>query len=171
VAASWLALIFLVAASIPLSAQQSSSYDPWLDYNGDGQISASDLSSLAQAYGASGESTRNVTVVGHLTKLERVAVNVSLSPHTSWNSNLIWVDGYIKMTILISLIPNQSNKLYVYAYDSTGLSGPSWVIEQISSIPTYWVKTYDVFNQQLRIGLENTSTDYCVLNVEVYLIA
>ena len=119
--ASCLALILLVVTSIPLSGQQSSNYDPWLDYNEDGRINASDLSSLAQAYGAEGEPIKNVTVVGHSTKLVRAAVNVSLSPSTSWDSGLIWVDGYAKVSILISVIPSQSNRLMVYVHDYAGL--------------------------------------------------
>ena len=169
-AASWLALILLVVTSIPLSGQQSSSYDPWLDYNEDGRINASDLSSLAQAYGAEGDPIKNVTIVGHSTKLIRAAVNVSLSPQTSWDSGLIWVDGYAKVSILISLTPPMSNTLQLYAHDYTGLSGPAWLLEQ-GEMGTYWIKTFDVMNQQIRIRLTNTSASSCILNVDVYLVA
>jgi hypothetical protein len=174
VIATWLATALLVAASTPQSGQQSSTngtYDPWLDYNEDGTIDAADLSLLGQAYGAEGEPIKNVTVVGHLTKLVRAAVNVSLSPTTSWDSGLIWIDGYAKVSILISLKPSSSNQLYIYAYDDTGLSGPSWLIEYANSMGTYWIKTFDVMNQQIRINLSNISGDTCTLNVDVYLMA
>lgn len=170
VAALWLTLILLVIVSIPQSGQQPSSYDPWLDYNEDGRINASDLSSLAQVYGAEGEPIKNVTLVGHLTKLVRAAVNISLSPSTSWDSGLIWMDGYAKVSILISLTPPMSNTLQLYAHDYTGLSGPAWLLEQ-SEMGTYWIKTFDVMNQQIRIRLSNTSASSCILNVDVYLVA
>ena len=67
VIATWFATALLVVSSIPQSGQQSSSsgiYDPWLDYNEDGKIDATDLSLLGQAYGAEGEPIKNVTVVG-----------------------------------------------------------------------------------------------------------
>ena len=171
VIAMWLATTLLIVASTPQSGQQSSNYDPWLDYNEDGTIDAADLSLMGQAYGAEGEPTKNVTVVGHLTKLVRAAVNVSLSPPNSWDSGLIWIDGYAKVSILISLTPSSSNNLKVYAHDDTGLSGPSWLIEYVTSMGTYWVKTFDVMNQQIRINLSGISGDTCILNVDVYLMA
>jgi hypothetical protein len=170
VAVTWFVLILLVVTSIPLSGQQAGSYDPWLDYNEDGKIDAADLSSMAQAYGAEGEPTRNVTVVGHSTKLVRAAVNISLSPSASWDSGLVWIDGYAKVSILISLIPPRSNRLEVYAHDYTGLSGPSWRLEQIN-IGTYWTKTFDVMNQQIRINISNIDTESGTLNVDIYLMA
>jgi len=56
------ALALLTVALSPLSAQLSGSYDSWLDFNGDGIIDANDLQPLGQAYGASGDPTRNVNV-------------------------------------------------------------------------------------------------------------
>ncbi len=172
-AAFWLALILLVVASVPLSGQQpGGNYDPWLDYNGDGKINAADLSSMAQSYGAEGDPIRNVTIIGHATKLIRVAVDIALSPRASWYSGLIWVDGYAKMTTLISLIPSPSNKFDILAYDYTGLSGSSWALELPTTMGAYWVKTYDVVNQQIMINVNNTSTDTpSKLNVDVYLMA
>lgn len=43
-------------------APLTSSYDPWIDYNEDGTVDVSDLSSLGQAYGSSGDPTKNVNV-------------------------------------------------------------------------------------------------------------
>jgi hypothetical protein len=44
----------LAVALVPLSGQQGSSYNPWLDYNDDGIIDAYDLQALGQAYGSTG---------------------------------------------------------------------------------------------------------------------
>jgi len=53
-----IALVFsislLIVALVPLSGQQGSSYNPWLDYNGDGLINVEDLHALGQVYGTSG---------------------------------------------------------------------------------------------------------------------
>ena len=57
-----LGAILLTMAFVPLSGQQEASYDPWLDYNGYGQVDAVDLHSLGQTYGGSGDSTKNVNV-------------------------------------------------------------------------------------------------------------
>jgi hypothetical protein len=57
------AVILLVLVFIPLAHQQGGgTYDPWLDSNGDGKINVSDLQPLGQAYGNSGDPTRNVNV-------------------------------------------------------------------------------------------------------------
>jgi hypothetical protein len=170
VVAFWLALILLVLTSIPMSGQQSSDYDPWLDYDEDGRIDASDLSSLAQAFGAEGEPIKNVAVVGHSTKLIKAAVDVSIPASTSWDSGLIWIDGYAKVSILVSLSPSDSNTLKLYAHDDTGLSGPTWLLEQ-TAMGSYYIRTFDVMNQQVRINLLNSSTGSCTLNVDVYLMA
>jgi hypothetical protein len=37
-------------------------YDPWLDYNGDGKIDLKDVYPMHLAYGAAGDSTKNVNV-------------------------------------------------------------------------------------------------------------
>jgi hypothetical protein len=61
--ATLFALVLLTLVLIPIAHQQGGgAYDPWLDYNGDGKIDVNDLHSLGQAYGTSGDPTRNVNV-------------------------------------------------------------------------------------------------------------
>jgi hypothetical protein len=60
--ASSFATILLTVALAPLSGQQGSNYDPWLDFNGDGKVDAIDLQALGQTYGGLGDSTRDVNV-------------------------------------------------------------------------------------------------------------
>lgn len=52
------ATLFIV---IPIRSA-TSPYDPWIDYNDDGKISLSDLVSLANSYGTTGDPTKNVNV-------------------------------------------------------------------------------------------------------------
>lgn len=56
------AAVLLTVAFAPLSGQQGSNYDPWLDFNGDGKVDVNDLQTMGQTYGSSGDSTKNVNV-------------------------------------------------------------------------------------------------------------
>jgi hypothetical protein len=62
VVATLFAICLLTLIFIPLTSQSAGTYDPWLDYNGDGKVDANDLHLIAQTYGASGDPTRNVNV-------------------------------------------------------------------------------------------------------------
>lgn len=48
--------------NVILAQTNGSEYDPWIDYNDDGLIDVNDLASMSQAYGSSGDTTKNVTV-------------------------------------------------------------------------------------------------------------
>jgi hypothetical protein len=164
-------LVLVTIALTPLSSQQAGTFDPWLDYNEDGKIDISDLQPLSQAYGTSGDTTKNVTVVKHETKLIRVAVGVSVPPRGEWTSGLIWIDGYSKVTVLIlqglSLVPCRMN---LTAWDYTGNNG--WAADRVSNPSDSWVKTYDVMNQQLSIDfISDDSTHTATLYIDVYLMA
>jgi hypothetical protein len=52
------ATIFMV---IPIRSS-TNPYDPWIDYDDDGKIGLSDLVSLANSYGTTGDPTKNVNV-------------------------------------------------------------------------------------------------------------
>jgi len=169
--ATLFALVLLTIALTPLSSQQVGTYDPWLDYNEDGKIDISDLQPLSQAYGTSGDTTKNVTVVRHESKLIRAAVNVSVPPRGEWTSELIWIDGYCKVTVLIlQVLPFVPCRMNITAWDYTGSS--SWRVEYLSNPNYSWVKTYDVMNQQLSIDfVSDDSTHTATLYIDVYLMA
>lgn len=44
------------------SSLSNSSYDPWVDYDSDGDVDSMDLFTLAAVYGSSGDPTKNVAV-------------------------------------------------------------------------------------------------------------
>ncbi len=162
------AFVLIIAARVPLSVQQIGTYDPWLDYNGDGIIDVNDLQPLSQAYGTSGDPTRNVTIAQHVTKLVRAAVSVYVPPSTEWDSGLVSIDGYSKITVLISIMPYGSNQLTLNASD---YAGTMWRIELLTNIGNYWVKTYDVMNQQIQIIFGNGLGTGSTLDVDIYLVA
>jgi len=162
-------VVLLTVVLAPIFSQSSGTYDPWLDYNEDGIIDVNDLHPLGQAYGTSGDPTRNVTIAGHVSKLIRAAESVSVPPTLGWVSDLIWIDGYAKITILITLNPSSLNcSSTVWAYDSSGIT--SWLVDY-SRFERHWVKTYDVMNQQIRVQFLNSNWFSITLDVEIYLVA
>lgn len=64
------------------SSPGTKEYDPWLDYNEDGKISLSDLVSLAQDYGATGDPIKNVNVTNFPLD-EQGNLKVSIGDQTS----------------------------------------------------------------------------------------
>jgi len=166
------ASILLTLVIIPITHQQiGGTYDPWLDYNEDGKIDVNDLHPLGQAYGTLGDPTKNVTTAGHVSKLIRAAVSVSVDPGPwgSWDSDLIWIDGYAKITILMTLNPSSLNcTSTVWAYDSSGIT--LWLVDTCK-FERHWVKTYDVMNQQIRVLFYNINAFSITLNVDIYLVA
>ncbi len=166
--ATLFALVLLTVASTPLSGQQTSgSYDPWLDYNEDGSIDVDELHSLGEVYGSSGDPTKNVTITGHATKYLRPGgLHFPIPPDTDWLSDMISIDGYAKVTVLI-LLSAASNCYYeISACDDNGCS---WKIEQANVAS--WVKTYDVMNQRIQILIHNKSSSAITADVGIYLVA
>lgn len=72
------ALILLSVALMPLSVQQTSTYDPWLDYDEDGKIDVNDLHPLGQSYGSTGDPTKNVNVTNWPVERELFPENLIL---------------------------------------------------------------------------------------------
>jgi len=164
-----LAIALLTVAFIPLAHQQGGgSYDPWLDYNEDGKIDVNELSPLGQAYGTSGDPTKNVTIVGHATKVIRVVTSVGVPASGSWVSDFVSIDGYSKVTVLIYMTTNQ-NVYYLRATDNDGTY--RWTADTVNNFNGYVVKTYDVMNQGIIFMIYNNSPSVAYLTVEVYLMA
>ena len=170
--ATLLALVLLTVASAPQSGQQNgNTYDPWLDYNEDGAIDANDLYQIAQAYGSSGEPTRNVTISSHVTSYIRLggASNISIPADSNWLSEMIIIDGYAKVTILIRTSIGGGFAYWdLCACDN---DGHEWVMERASQTSSNWVKTYDVMSQRMRIRIYNSYTSTITADVAVYLMA
>jgi len=164
------ALVLLTVASTPLSGQQGNgSYDPWLDYDENGIIDTHELQQLGGAYGSTGDTTRNVTIAGHVTAYFRPGgANFTIPAGTNWLSDMISVDGYATVTVLIQVSSSSNFEGRVYACDN---SGSSWVVETITPVNNNWVKTYNVMNQRVQIFIRNGSTPAITVNVGVYLVA
>lgn len=165
--ATLFALVLLTVASTPLSGQQTSgSYDPWLDYDENGIIDANELHSLGEAYGSSGDATKNITVTGHATEYLRPGLHISILSGDDWLSDMISIDGYAKVTVLIRLSLASNCNYQIFACDD---DGESWQIEQANVAS--WVKTYDVMNQRIQMKINNNSASAITAEVGIYLMA
>ncbi len=165
-----LASALLVLAHAPLSGQQSDGrYDPWLDYDEDGDIDVNELRQLGEAYGSTGNPTKNVTVADHATEYIRVGGgNISVQPYTNWLSDIIPTDGYAKVTILVFLSPASNRLLNIFAI---GNEGYSWFVETVDPNGDSWVKTYDVMGSGIQIRIDNPNPSLVRAEVGFYLIA
>ena len=163
------AIILLTVTSAPWSGQQDSgSYDPWLDYDENGKIDVNELHRLGEAYGSLGDATRNVTIAGHITAYLRPGgEHLSIPGGSSWFSDMISVDGYATVTVLIWVSPAPTCYYYLYACDNNGYS---WPVETIDPDGQSCVKTYDVMNQRIQIKIENWGSAITA-EVAVYLVA
>ncbi len=164
-----LALALLTLAHAPLSGQQGSgSYDPWLDYDENGVIDANELHQLGEAYGSLGDATRNVTIAGHVTAYLRPGgEHLSIPGSSNWLSDMISIDGYATVTVLI-WVSSASNCYYeLFACDNGGYS---WLLDKTGTGVANWVKTYDVMSQRVQIKIYNGGASVTA-EVAVYLVA
>jgi hypothetical protein len=163
------AIILLTVTSAPRSGQQDSgSYDPWLDYDENGRIDVNELHRLGEAYGSLGDATKNVTIAGHITAYLRPnGGNFSIPAGYDWYSEMVSVDGYETVTVLIKA-STSTIEGYLYACDS---SGYSWLVDHILLDDYYWVRTYDAMNQQVQIRIRNGGSTAITVQVAVYLVA
>ncbi len=160
-------LVFCLTATIFIVS--STGYDPWIDYDEDGTVDYDDFISLAGEYGTSGDPTKNVTIVGHATKVIHAAINVSVGVDEWWTSDYISVDGYAKVTVLIYIATTSYRySLLAYSDDTTQMW---WIVDEAMSLDEDFVKTYDVMHQQIRIQVQNLALVQERVWVDVYLMA
>ena len=167
--ATLFAVILLTVVVVPMSTQQSGMYDPWLDYNEDGVIDVNELHPLGEAYGSSGDPTKNVTIAKHASKVIRAAVGVSVPSSTYWFSDPIAIDGYSKVTVLIRFYA-VANAYYLIASDNI-VDSAWWSVDSAVSFPLHLVKTYDVMNQRIEVQAWNGDGEARTIDVDIYLMA
>jgi hypothetical protein len=141
-------------------------YNPWADYNGDGTIDIFDIVPVAVSFGATGDSTKNVTIAGHANKLA-YNVTTSVAAGDVFYSPWISVDGYSKISIcMYNVITNDAFSLRARHY---GYVSEFWVDQQVNITGDFW-KTYDVPNQEIQVRVENNDAGSRTLSLDVYLI-
>jgi len=101
-----------------LLAQGSGEYDPWLDYNEDGIVDVNDLHPLGQAYGSSGDPTKNVNVTNWPVSTDTaVWYDAYLGPWDELTSGWYEADGFGQLHLLVSaslLTGSEEVELYIY---------------------------------------------------------
>jgi len=152
--------------NVILAQTSGSEYDPWLDQNEDGIIDVNDLSPLGQAYGSSGDPTKNVTT----TLAHRIGYYNDTSPPASF----ITIDtrGYREITLVFSTddIATVDVQWWVYG---TGFHDSYFPIETINFFNSgggkEW-RTYQVHGAKLAITVD--ALDFSVgYQVSYYMTA
>lgn len=89
-----ISIIFLAIASAPLSSQEGSSYDPWIDYNDDGDIDVNDLHELAAKYGTSGKPINKTELLLNLqSRIEALEAKVQTLEINAVSSKFLYSDS------------------------------------------------------------------------------
>jgi hypothetical protein len=145
-------------------------YDPWNDLNSDGTVDIYDAINLAGTYGTSGDPTKNVTIAGHANKLVYSVEEQPVPAGGYFLSPSISVDGYSKMTVSIYEYnpPTSFNRYQLAArhFNSSNFFG----VDTQFNITLGLVKTYDVPNQEIVVGLFNYDTKQSYVWIDVYVI-
>jgi len=151
------ATLFMIRAS-----WSGGEWDPWVDIKEDGTVDIYDAITLANAYGTSGDTTKNVSITDWRAR-DLVLVNVSacaainfsdaqvVSPYTSWFIEVPTL-GYRKVTVGV-LCPTAAVDVTI----SWGVGSSSSHYYQVEN----WTDTkewrqYDVAGRTLRIEIYNT---------------
>ena len=154
--------LFMVKAS-----WSGGEWDPWVDIKEDGTVDIYDAITLANAYGTSGDTTKNVTIVGHASKL---AYNITTSVPAGQQFTTPWilVDGYSKISVCVYNVAAIDS--YSLTTRHTGYISEWYVDHQVNATGDI-VKTYDVPNQEIRIICENNDAGSRTLSLDIYLLA
>jgi hypothetical protein len=108
-----------------LLAQGSGEYDPWLDYNEDGIVDVNDLHPLGQAYGSSGDPTKNVNVTNWPVSTDTaVWYDVYLGAWTNLMSGWYEADGFGQLHLLVRTL-GATGDVYLDFY---GLIPPDFAV-------------------------------------------
>jgi hypothetical protein len=160
-----LCLTVTLFAVVP-TRSQSGVYDPWNDVNDDGVIDMADISIAIESFMASGDPTKNVTITGHANKLA-YTVDVNLNAGNYFYAMPISVDGYSKMTICIYT----TSTLNWFGIQTCHFGGDKrFTMDIVTNFAVWWVKTYDVPNQEIFITLRNDDAGVRNFVIDVYLI-
>jgi len=152
--------------NVILAQTNGSEYDPWLDYNEDGIIGVNDLSLLGQAYGSSGDLTKNVTTT--------LAYRIGYYNDTSSPASFITIDtrGYRQITLVFSM--GDKAKIEVtWWVNGTGFRDSYFPIETINFFDPGGGKTkkiYQVQGAKLKVKISPIDT-FVEFHISYYMTA
>jgi len=152
--------------NVILAQTSGSEYDPWLDHNEDGIIDVNDLSLLGQAYGSSGDPTKNVTTT--------LAYRIGYYNDTSPTAPSIIIDtrGYREITLVFSM-GDKAKIEGTWWVDGTGFHDSYFPIETINFFDPgggkEW-KTYEVQGAKLNVTISPIDT-FVEFQISYYMTA
>lgn len=159
-------------------AQPGGEYDPWLDFDEGGTVDVNDLSSLGQAYGSSGDPTKDVNVVNwpiqqevHVWWMENIT---GLAVLDSGNYN---ASGFGRLHVLVRIIDLELTEtanfaIYglLYRADHLAYIGhPAYVYQFNSSTSQMKDITLDVPSEIFRFTIFAPSGTKCIAYLSFYL--
>jgi hypothetical protein len=151
------ATIFMV---VPTKSGSGSDYYQWADLDDNGKVDILDAISLANAFGTSGDPTKNVNVTNPRTKVIQTDVNISVidspGPHGIGGSitDAFETEGFDRMFVSAALI------------DVSEYNGPNWITIDLSGVYWHWgiingteMKTYNAVDSDRTARIDIGSTD------------
>jgi len=160
------ATLFMMATTY---SQTEPAYDPWADYNADGTIDIFDIVPVALTFGSAGDSTKNVTIAGHANKLA-FAVSTGLDGDSAYDTDWISIDGYSKVAVCVGSDATQYQFRITTKSYSAGKGYTVYVETGLGTDYCDFTRTFDVPNEQIRVGFYNIHPTSRDLWIDVYLI-
>lgn len=155
--------------NVILAQTGDSEYDPWLDYNEDGTVDASDLFDLSKAYSSSGNPTKNVTITGVQSDVLELLVNFVLTPDNftrvevnvdsyktlhvwMWSEPLLVGSGDVSVSFVMPFAYDSGEGAVHYPVDWFG-----WDASKTGILNE--LRTYEVLGPTFELFISNNSTD------------
>jgi hypothetical protein len=162
-----LCLTTTLFAVVP-TRSQSGVYDPWNDVNDDGVIDMADISIAIESFMASGDPTKNVTITGRANKLITLAPSILIPADSYWDSGWVSIDGCSKVSVCVCFASIENLFRLYFSHQET----PQILfLADYGENQNFYVRSYDVMNQAIRIIVVNTNTEHGGdLWVDLYLI-
>ncbi len=155
------ATLFMVATT------RSQEYDPWADLNGDGKIDILDVVGVTGIYATTGDPAKNVTIVNWPKNNLAYSVDTTVGGFAGFESPYINTAGYSKISICIYTSAAQNTYTLHARHRTLTLDFNVDYAENMM----FYVKTYDVPNEQVLVSFFNADASSRYLNLDIYLIA
>jgi hypothetical protein len=150
------------------SSPASSDYDPWCDVNDDGYVDMADISTLIEQFMASGNPTKNVTILGARSDILIIFDFVEIDPG-GFQSAEIAVDDYKTLHVWmwswdVGVGNGHVNVRWVMPYGVSACYFPWDSFDFTDGL--YAIKTYEVIGPRFEVTIYNNHIEplyFCVV--------
>jgi len=138
-----------------------SDWDPWVDIKEDGTVDIYDAISLANAYGTSGDTTKNVTVTNWPVKR---TLNASLADNWVIDGSQAWyleadVEGYSKATLVLKIETSTGmTDVAVYFIIGGVWTTPVYTNHALTGGTHFLLQNYEVIGPTIEIEFSPSGT-------------